>query len=130
MGKGEITNALRDLIRGEGVRRASHDLSIDSKDLSMAFRALLESEGYIEARIEDVSIQPGERVPAFYLAAGQAHFGWVFWEVFSQDRQRKIFGSVVKNEKGDWATVLGRRSLVYVCLGRKEEMDVDRPSSL
>ncbi len=124
----EIASALRDLIRGDGVRRATHDLRIDGQDVSEIFRRLLESEGYVETRIDDVNIRPGERVPAFHIAAGQAQFGWVFWEVFSPDRQRKIFGSVVKNDKGDWATMLGRTALVYACLSRKQDMDVDQPS--
>ena len=69
-------------------------------------------------------------MPAFCIADGVAHFGWVFWEVFTPDRKRKLFGSQVKNEKGDWAIMLARRSSVYACPGRVQQMDVERPSSL
>jgi hypothetical protein len=129
MSVSKLQHALRDLIRGDGVRRASHDLEIDGKDVSVLFRTLLQSEGYVEIRVEMVDVIPGERVPAFCLMDGKAHFGWVFWEVFSPERKRKIFGSAAKNKKGDWAVVLARRAPVYVCPDRKEAMDVDRPSS-
>lgn len=75
-------------------------------------------------------IEPGERVPAFCIMDGKAHFGWVFWEVFSSDRKRKLFGSCMKNTKGDWAIMLARTAMVYACVDRKELMDIDRPSSL
>ena len=125
-----LADALRDLIRGEGVRRASHDLRVDGKDVSALFLRLLESEGYVEIQIDDIPVQPGERVPAFCIDGGKAHFGWVFWELFSPDRKRKLFGSQDKNEKGDWSIMLARSTRVYACLSRKESMDVDRPSSL
>ncbi len=130
MRKDEIVQALRDLIRGEGVRRVSHDLNYEGDDLSALFREMLESEGFAPMVVEEVPIEVGERVPAFHIAEGVAHFGWVFWEVFSPDRKRKLFGSQVKNGKGDWAIILARRASIYACLSRKESMDVDRPSSL
>jgi hypothetical protein len=124
------THALRDLIRGDGVRRASHDLTLNGEDVTGLFHRILEKEGYVEMPVEDIPIQPGERVPAFFVADGKAHFGWVFWELFSPERKRKLFGSQVKNDKGDWAIILARRSSVYASLQRKELMDVDRPASL
>ena len=130
MPSGVLANALRDLIRGDGVRRASHDLSVDGKDVSDLFLRLFDSEGYVETQIEDIPIQPGERVPAFCIAGGKAHFGWVFWELFLPDRKRKFFGSQAKNDKGDWAIMLARAARVHACLSRKEPLDVDRPSSL
>ncbi len=125
-----VAQALRDLIRGDGVRRASHELRVDGRDVSGAFRDLLVSEGFIETRIEDIPIQPGERVPAFYVAGCTAHFGWVFWELFSPERKRKLFGSQVKNQKGDWAILLGRDARVHACISRMEPMDVEHPSGI
>ena len=130
MCKGDITQALRELIHGDGVRRASHDLCYDGKDMSALFMETLESEGYVSNAVEDVQIEVGERVPAFLIAEGMAHFGWIFWEVFAPDRKRKLFGSQLKNDNGDWAIILARRATVYVCPSRKELMDVERPSSL
>ncbi len=127
---GEIRHALRALILGDGVRRASHELRVDGRDVSAQFQEALRAEGYRETPVEDVDISPGERVPGFYLERGWAHFGWVFWEVFSPERRRKIFGSVSKNAKGDWAIVLARSARVYWSPGRKELMDVDRPSGI
>ncbi len=126
----ELAQALTDLIRGDGVRRASHRLEVDGRDVSALFRQVLVSEGYYEIRIDDIDIEPGERVPAFYVDDTGAHFGWVFWEIFSPDRKRKLFGSQIKNTKGDWAIMLARSARVYACLERKEPMDVERPSSL
>jgi hypothetical protein len=130
MNDSDVAHALRDLIRGDGVRRASHDLRIAGRDVTDLFRKLLASEGYVPMPVEEIPIETGERVPAFVIAEGVAHFGWVFWEVFSPGRKRKLFGSQAKNSKGDWALVLARRAAVYACLGRRESMDTDRPSSL
>jgi hypothetical protein len=126
----DVLQALRVLIRGDGVRRASHELKVEGRDLSDEFRSLLKSEGYEEIRVEDVPIRPGERVPAFHVDGGQAHFGWIFWELFSEKRKRKLFGSQAKNEKGDWTLVLVHNARVYASLSRIELMDVERPSSL
>jgi hypothetical protein len=79
-----------------------------------------------------VEIAHGERVPAFLVREGHADFGWVFWEKFTADRWRKLFGSVVRNAKGDWAIQLGTgsREPVHVDLTRRVPVDPDRPSSL
>ncbi len=130
MHRSELIQAVRDLILGDGVRRASHDLTIDGEDVSGLFEQLLESEGYLPTAVEDIPIEVGERVPAFVVAGGKAHFGWVFWEVFSPGRKRKLFGSQLKNSKGDWEIVLARRAKVHACANRREPMDVDQPSSL
>ena len=69
-------------------------------------------------------------MPAFHLDGSTCHFGWVFWEVFQPGRQRKIFGSVEKNLKGDWAVVLGRSARIHANAAGREPMDIDRPSSV
>ncbi len=130
MYRSDVIQALRDLIRGDGVRRASHDLNYDGVDFSPLFTEMLESEGYIPTAVEDIQVEVGERVPAFTIEKGTAHFGWIFWEVFTPDRKRKVFGSEVKNDKGDWAIMLARRASVYACPNRKQLMDAERPSSM
>ncbi|HYK87697.1 MAG TPA: hypothetical protein VE398_02935 [Acidobacteriota bacterium] len=130
MNSEEVREALQSLIRGRGVRRGCHNLSLEGTDATPLFLETLIQEGYRPARVDEIKIEPGERVPAFYVDNGTAHFGWIFWEVFFPGRKRKIFGSVVKNEKGDWAIILGRgsRDIVYVNAGLKELMDLERPS--
>jgi hypothetical protein len=124
----DLTQALLNLIRGSGVRRGSHQLLLDETDVTPLFIELLLEEKFELARIEEIAIESGERVPAFYLEKGTAHFGWVFWEAFVPGRMRKIFGSVHRNEKGDWTIILGRKQQVYANLILKEAMDLDHPS--
>ncbi len=126
----DLEQALRDLVRGDGVHRATHTLEVDGRDVSALFLRILNAEGFCESRIDEIDIEPGERVPAFYVDGVHAHFGWVFWEIFSEDRRRKLFGSQARNEKGDWAIMLARSARVHACLRRKESMDVQRPSNL
>lgn len=130
MSEWSIEDALRQLIRGKRVRRASHDLVYDGEDATSQFLKVLAAEGYQETEINSIDIKPGERVPAFYIKDARAHFGWVFWEIFFPGRMRKIFGSVHKNQKGDWAIILGKgsREPLYTNLALKEHMDPERPS--
>ena len=126
----EVREALRSLIHGRGVRRASHSLLLDGTDTTPIFRETLIQEGFTPAIVDQVEICPGERIPAFFIDSGVAHFGWIFWEVFFPGRMRKIFGSITRNEKGDWAIVLGKgsRRPVYANATIKESMDLERPS--
>lgn len=128
MDKTEVHEAMRNLIRGTGVRRGTHPLTLDGADVTTLFLELLCEEGFQLLAVEEIAIEPGQRVPAFYVEAGVAHFGWVFWEVFFPGRMRKIFGSAKRNAKGDWAIMLGRKQKVYVNLSLREVMDLDRPS--
>lgn len=112
------------------MRRASHELLLEGSDTTPLFLETLFLEGYRPACIDEIEISPGERVPVFFIDRGIAHFGWIFWEVFSPGRMRKIFGSVARNKKGDWAIVLGKgnKQILYANTGIKELMDVEHPS--
>jgi ABC-type nitrate/sulfonate/bicarbonate transport system substrate-binding protein len=125
-------SALRDLAAGRGVKRGRHDLSVDGEDHHALFLEALRLEGFEPARVRDVDVEPGERVPAFLVRGDRTDFGWVFWEKFTDRRSRKLFGSVVRNEKGDWEIQLGAgsREEVYARLEGRMDMDPDRPSSL
>jgi hypothetical protein len=59
-----------------------------------------------------------------------AYFGWVFWEKFSHRKLRKLFGSVVRNSKGDWAMQISDkgRSVIYANPDLTSEMDIENPS--
>jgi len=126
----DIEEALHQLIRGTGVRRASHELRYDGEDVTPHFLRALAEEGYGETGLDAVKIEPGERVPAFYIKNARAHFGWVFWEIFFPGRMRKIYGSTHRNEKGDWAIILGKGSKerIHTNPALQELMDPERPS--
>jgi hypothetical protein len=127
-----LLSALRDLAAGRGVKRGRHELRDGDRDRSGVFLEALRLEGFEPRRVRDVEVSVGERVPAFLVREGRADFGWVFREKFTARRSRQLFGSVVRNAKGDWEIQLGAgsRETVYVQPGGRMATDPDRPSSL
>lgn len=125
-----LTGALADIVEGRIVKRVKHDLRWESRDLSLEFIDVLRQHGYMPATVARVEVKPGERVPAFFLDDGHAYFGWVFWEKFSQLKLRKLFGSVVRNAKGDWAIQIPekRTTIIYANPMLRTEMDIENPS--
>jgi len=128
----DVLSAFRDLAAGRGVKRGRHALRVSTRDRSELFLEALRLEGFKRALVRDVEVALGERVPAFLVREGRTDFGWVFWEKFTGERSRKLFGSVVRNAKGDWEIQLGTGSseAVHVNLGARVAVDPDRPSSL
>jgi hypothetical protein len=126
----ELHDVLRDIIEGKIVKRSRHELRWDTRDVTFEFIEILADAGYKQMLVQDVDIVPGERVPAFFLEDGVAYFGWVFWEKFSQLKLRKLFGSVVRNTKGDWSVQISekRRSVIYANTSLRSEMDIENPS--
>jgi hypothetical protein len=125
-----LREVLTDIIEGRIVKRSKHELTWGTRDVSPEFVELLEEHGYRPALVKDVKVDPGERVPGFFLDRRTAYFGWVFWEKFTRLKLRKLFGSVVRNEKGDWAIQIAekRMTVVYANPDLKSEMDIDNPS--
>ncbi len=125
-----LREVLSDIVEGKIVKRALHDLHWGRRDVSLEFIDVLREYGYTPTTVADVTVQPGERVPAFYLENSTAYFGWVFWEKFTQLRLRKLFGSVVRNAKGDWAIQISdkRNTVIYANPSLKSEMDIENPS--
>jgi len=121
--------AFSEIIEGKTVKRVRHELRYDGNDLTSLFVEELERLGYQPTTVEKLSVEPGERVPAFYLEGQTAHFGWIFWEQFTSWKLRKLWGSVVKNKRGDWALQIptGRPIRVYANESLKLEMDIDHP---
>ncbi len=121
-----------DIITGRGVHRSKHELTFDGRDVTEDFLAALERHGYVPTTVGEVVVQPGERVPAFYIKESTAYFGWVFWEKFTQWKLRKLWGSVVRNKKGDWAIQLppNKPTTIYANSALKIEMDIEHPSEL
>ncbi|MGB9772878.1 MAG: hypothetical protein ACP5JH_06915 [Bacteroidota bacterium] len=134
MGRSEeqLRDALRAIIDGRIVKRAKHELVYEGCSVADIFREELIQSGYQPMRVADVKVRIGERVPGFFIVGDTAYFGWVFFEKFSDKKARKLWGSVIRNSKGDWAIQLSASSteIIYVNVGARQEMDVDLPISL
>jgi len=124
-----LRNVFGDIIAGKSVKRSVHELRWGERDVTLAFADALIRHGYRQTTVAAVDVSPGERVPAFVLEEGTAYFGWVFWEKFSSLRLRKLYGSVARNRKGDWAIQIAanHRSVIYACEAEKSDMDIDHP---
>lgn len=127
--RGEVVDTLRDLARGT-VHRSRHGLVLGDVDYTADFEDVLRSEGYAPARLNTLTVPRGVRYPAFILREGLAYFGHVFREKFTESEDRLLFGSVVRDGRGDWAVLLTRRSseVVWVNLGEGSPFDDERPS--
>lgn len=127
-----LRSALAAIVEGREVKRSRHALILDGKPCAGAFVEVLTRHGYRPATVASVAVPPGRRVPAFLLDRDTAWFGWVFWEKFTDRKQRKLFGSVVRDARGDWAVQIppGRPTVIYVNEGLALDMDADRPASL
>lgn len=123
---------MEQIVIGKDVKRGRHDLILNEKDLTATFIEVLREHRFRPMTVREVEVAPGERVPAFYLAGGTATFGWVFWEKFTEQKKRKLFGSVTRDGKGDWAIQVppSRNDVLYVCPEEKTEMDIDHPPVL
>ena len=126
----DIRAALKEIIEGRNVKRSRHDLRIEAADLTPLFLEMLHELHYLPATVSDTPVSPGERAPAFYIVDGVAHFGWVFWEKFTERKLRKLFGTVVKNRKGDWAIQIPGHepTTIYVNSDARIAMELDNPS--
>jgi hypothetical protein len=102
------------------------ELVYDGKDLTDVFIQKLKQLNFHPKKVKDVQVEPGFRVPAFYLKNKEAYFGWVFWEIFTETKKRKLFGSAIKNQRGDWEIQIteDKDEIVYVNEGRKIEIDL------
>ena len=127
--RGEVVDTLRDLARG-AVHRSRHVLVLDDVDYTADFEGVLRSEHYTPARLGALTVPRGMRYPAFVLRDGAAYFGHVFREKFTESEDRLLFGSVVRDRRGDWEVLLTRRSgeVVWVNLREGTPFDDDRPS--
>ena len=104
-----LVEALDAIVQGRMVKRGRHELLFEGRDVTGLFLTRLAANGYERTTVDRVPCEPGERIPAFYIDNGIAWFGWTFWEFFTPDKKRKLWGSVVKNRKGDWSIQLTPR---------------------
>jgi hypothetical protein len=125
----KLLDTLADIVTGRGVKRAKHELVLDGKPVVDEFVSCLKEHGFHQTTVGDVDVRIGERVPAFYLDSTTAYFGWVFWEKFTDVKARKLWGSVVRNAKGDWAIQIPptKPIPIYANSDAKIDMDTDRP---
>jgi hypothetical protein len=124
-----IREALADIVDGRTVKRAKHELLHDGADLTPLFLEILVERGYRPVTVAEVPVDPGERIPAFLVVGTTALFGWVFWEQFTSWKIRKLWGSVIKNARGDWDVQIpeARATVIYANTSLKLEMDIDHP---
>ena len=127
----EVREALARFARGREVARVRLDLREAGADHGAAFLEVLADAGWRPMTVADAPVEPGRRMAAFLLRDGVAYFGWIFWEKFQEGRARKLWGSIVKDAKGDWAIQLGRRAKEAVWANPAEvhAVDIDFPSS-
>jgi len=121
----DLKEAFYDIIIGK-VKRSIHHLVYQNIDYTSLFISCLKDKLYHPVMLKDVQIEVGLRIPGFYLENSTAFFGYLFWEVFHDRHKRKIWGSVVRNEKGDWKYILPGNSSkeVYLNLNKGQEVDI------
>lgn len=124
-----LSDALSDIVTGKGATRSKHILTLDGKPVVEDFIRCLEENGFSKTTVGETDVKLGERVPAFLIENTIAWFGWIFWEKFTETKARKLWGSVVRNSKGDWAIQIPptRPTPIYADLNGKIEMDADKP---
>lgn len=130
--KKKLLDTFSDIISGTGVTRSKHELILDGQPVVDDFIHALVRNGFQQTIVGKVEVDIGERVPAFFIDNTVAYFGWVFWEKYTNDKARKLWGSVVRNRKGDWAIQIPptKPTPIYANTDLRIEMDADKPVSL
>jgi hypothetical protein len=128
---GNLDRIFEEFVDGKLAKRAKLELRWEGLDVTRVFLTALRARGFSSATVADIPAEPGERIPAFVIRGGFAYFGWVFWEQFTDRKKRKLFGSEVRNEKGDWELQIPPHSheMVYANISLKMEMDIQRPGN-
>ena len=88
----------------------------------------LAANGFRPMKVSETEIEPGEKVPAFYLHDETADFGYVRWEIFTPRSRRKLFASEYRRpDNEEWAVQLNLASqeTVWANPALKEKHDVD-----
>lgn len=124
-----VANAIDEVIDGRNVKRFVHELELDGEDYTPLFRERLLEAGFKETVVGNVDIGFDERVAAFALRGSKAYFGWIFIERFTEKKSRKLFGSVVRNKKGDWAIQIPSNSKEKVFVNYAQKLDMEPESN-
>lgn len=123
----DLGAALDDLILGRGVARGRHSLVHQGRPRRPEFEERLRANGFRPLTVREASIEPGERIPAFYLHGDVADFGYLRWEIFTPRSRRKLFQSEYRRpDNQEWAVQLNLSSAepVWASPERKERHDV------
>jgi len=125
----KLNIVFQEIIEGKNVKRCKHELLYEGNDVSQLFIEALITNYYLPITVNQVQVTQGERVPSFFIENSIAYFGWVFWEKFNSRIARKLFGSVERNEKGDWKIYIPptRDTIIYANENLKLEMDIEHP---
>ena len=126
-----LKDTFDDIITGR-VKRFTHSLIYQDRDWTDQFIERLQVHQFRDLPVDEVPIDAGERIAGFCLQDTRAIFGWVRWEKFQEGIQRKFWGSVEPNEKGDWKYQVpaGSKRTVWCNLREKRTMDINQPQGL
>ena len=107
--------------------RNVHQLLYEGKDVTKLFIEALMNQNFVSKTVAQINVEEGKRVPAFYIDEYTAYFGWVFWERLTSWKGRKIFGSVLRNKKGDWHIQISsaKEIIIFANENLKIEMDIE-----
>jgi len=124
----ELASALDDLILGRGVARGRHSIRHQGRLVRRELEERLAFNGFRLMTVREADIEPGERIPAFYLHDEIADFGYIRWEIFTPRSRRKLFQSEYRRPDNDeWAVQLNLASpeRVWGNPALKERHDVE-----
>ena len=124
----ELSAALDDLVLGRGVARGRHSLRWKGRIVARELEERLAANGFSPTTVRDSPIEPGEKIPAFYLHGDTADFGYIRWEIFTPRSRRKLFASEYRRpDTQEWDVQLNLASpeTVWADVSRKERHDVD-----
>src|SRR6266699_5442164 len=111
----ELSAALDDLILGRGVARGRHSMRFQDRIVQAELEERLAANGFRPMTVAETQIEPGERVPAFYLHDEVVDFGYIRWEIFTPKSRRKLFASERRRpDNQEWALQLNLSSPVKV----------------
>lgn len=125
----DLSDALDDLILGRGVARGRHELRHRDRPVRDELLERLRANDFRPLTVREAEIEPGEKIPAFYLHDDDAvDFGWIRWEIFTPKSRRKLFASERRRTDNDeWAVQLNLSSpeTVWASPERREKHDVE-----
>ncbi len=101
------------------------ELLYEGKDLVETFIQKLMALNFHPKKVNEVNVEIGFRVPAFYIKDKTAYFGWVFWEIFTETKKRKLFGSAIKNQRGDWEIEITEKSDEIIFVNESKSIGID-----
>jgi hypothetical protein len=120
----KIEETLEDVISGK-FNVPKIELLYEGKDLVEIFVKKLIDLNFQPKKVNEVNVEIGFRLPAFYIKDKTAYFGWVFWEIFTEMKKRKLFGSAIKNQRGDWEIEITDKSDEVIFVNESKSIEID-----